>query len=149
MNTTRHLEPLRVALGFFLTPAIPSIVMIAAAYLATEEHQGECPFGWVVGITILFLLPRSYLGAIVLGLPYVLVLQKSGHLNFWTIMAAVCAAWVLAIGLRWRPTPDRDVLELAVVIGSLVGVLLAGALFFLIAVWGDLVTWLAPPPADL
>lgn len=137
MNSSARLDPLRLVLGFLLTPAITPILAVVAAYVVTEEHNGECPFGYMVLFAIFYGLPLSYICAVVLGIPYVLVLQEIGHLNFWTIMAGAYGVWVGATALLLRPQPGLFTLQAAVVIASLVGMLLAGALFYLVAVRGN------------
>jgi hypothetical protein len=137
MNSCTQLDGKRLGLGFLLAPAVAPIAAILVAYAVTKEHTGECLFGWITLVMIFFGFPLSYSSAIVLGLPYVCIMQKKGRLNFGTVMAGALGSWAALCAFMYVvPQKDLRALRDEIAALSLVGMLLSGALFYCIALLG-------------
>lgn len=93
MDSIAPLDPRRVVLGFLVAPAITPITAIVITFLVTKEHQGECVYGRIVGLTIIFGVLASYVSAVVFGAPWILRMHRTGRLNFWTTMVGALVQW--------------------------------------------------------
>ena len=140
MNLTLRLNVVRLLLGFLLTPAITPITAIVIAFVVTKQHQGECLYGWVVGLTIVFGFAASYICVVVFGVPYVLIMHRIGRLSFRTIMVGALAQWaglfgvLFTVGLCGTGFGDVGFILGVLAILYLPGMLLGGAAFYHIAV---------------
>jgi hypothetical protein len=136
MNSCARLDGRRLALGFLLAPAVAPISAVLVAYAATKEHSGDCLFGGITLVMIFFGLPLSYISALVLGIPYVCVMQKKGRLSFWTIMAGGLTLWVGLCAFLWAvPSKDLSGLRYSIAPLALVGILLEAAFLYCVALW--------------
>ncbi len=140
MNSRAQLNGWRLAVGFLAAPAIVPITSIVIAFLIAEEHKGDCPFNWLLWGMLFIGFPASYGWATIIGMPYVYIMHKEGHLDFRTIMAGTVGLWVGFFGLLGiaglcATGQFRDPSLLGVLaILCLPGVLLAGAAFYGIAI---------------
>jgi H+/gluconate symporter-like permease len=136
MNSCPRLDGGRLALGFLLAPAVAPISAMLITYAVTKEHSGDCLFGGITLVMTFFGFPLSYFSALVLGFPYVCVMHKKEHLNFWTIMAGGLALWAgLCAFMYVAPSKDLRVLRYAIAPLSLVGILLEAVFFYCVALW--------------
>jgi hypothetical protein len=140
MNLSSRVNVVRPILGFLLTPAVAPVATILIAFVVTKEYRGDCLYGWVVGLTILFGVAGSYISAAVFGVPYVLIMQRIGRLSFWTIMIGALGQWAgLFVSLfmaGFLRTGQLDFAGILAVFGVLYlpGMLLGGVVFYRIAV---------------
>jgi hypothetical protein len=140
MSLSSRVNVVRPILGFLLTPAVAPITAIMIAFVVTKAHRGDCLYGWVVGLTILFGVAASYISAAVFGVPYILIMHRIGRLSFWTIMVGALGQWVVLFTVFFAAGFCRTgYLEFAGVLAELAilylpGMLLGGAAFYRIAV---------------
>ena len=138
MNTGKWLQGFRLFVGLALAPAVVPLVLyvslrIALARLGPNQTDLTMPalhlFVLVVGVGLV------YLGVACFGVPYVLLLRRAGRLTFRTVMLPILMlSWIYAVVVYTSLHQDY---AFAGTVAALCvpGVLLAGLLFHLIAVW--------------
>ncbi len=140
MDSTALLDPRKVVLGFLVTPAIAPIAAMATAFVVTKEHRGECLYGWIVALTIFIGFAASYVSALVIAVPWFLIMYRIGRLGFWTTMIGAMVPWaglfVVLFIVGWCRGGERDSMVILGVLAVLYvpGMLLAGAAFYGMAI---------------
>jgi hypothetical protein len=144
MCLDKWIRGIRLSLAFLLAPAMTaawlSISMDAVLkHLHWEPSDianitlGMCWF--TCGVVL------PYLGALFIGLPYILIMSASALLNFWTWMALVTPlSLVHAAIMYWFLCSFHPSHPLAEVVAGLLvpGTIVSGLCFYLLGVWKPL-----------
>ena len=70
-------------LGLLLAPLTSPVIYYAGMLLFTDPQIESGDLITIFFVVSIYALPVSYLGSIVLGIPYVLLLKAKNHLDFW------------------------------------------------------------------
>ncbi len=143
MNVCSHkwIGGIRLSIAFLLAPAIAAF-WLSISMDAVLRHLGWEPsdlanislamFWFMNGVVM------PYLGALFLGLPYVLIMSSIARLNFWTVMVPITAlslvhgAVVYASLCSFHPAHP---LAEAVAGLQVPGAIVSGLCFYLLGVW--------------
>ena len=142
MYVRNWLGGIRLFLGFLLAPAIVSVClvtsldMVLARLGAHPDGPTNVMIGAFVGVVGLVV---PYLGALCLGLPYVIILLGRRWLNFRAVMIATLIfalvyPAIVYLSLCDTLHPSHPLAE-AVAAPQIAAVLLSGLCFYFIGVW--------------
>ena len=140
MDAEWWLRVLRVFLGVVVAPAVVPLVLYASLGLALARlapSQVDLTANGLYLFVLAVGVGPAYLCMLCLGLPYIVLLRRAAQLNFRTAMLPpVILSWVYAVLVYTLLRSDYDYAFAGAVAGLCAfGVLLAGLLFYFIALW--------------
>ena len=138
MSTEKWSWGFRLLLGLVLAPAVVPLALYVSLRIALARLGPDQAYFTVAGLHLFVVaigVGPAYLCVLCFGVPYILLLRRAGRLRFRTIMLpALMLSWIYAVVVY--TSLQQDYAFAGTVAGLCVpGVLLAGLLFHVIAVW--------------
>ncbi len=138
MSTEKWSRGFRLFLGLVLAPAVVPLVLYISLRLALARLGPDQAYFTAAGLHLFVLaigVGPAYLCALCFGMPYVVLLRRSGRLGFRTLMLpTLMLSWIYSVVVYTSLQHDYPFAG-TVAAFCVPGVLLAGLFFYLIAVW--------------